>query len=103
MSATSTEERKERMEQDERGEQDEQAAKRRKAFVVYATMDGEVKITLDAESYLGAICPFFDTSSLACAGPDRFVCAPSAFIVRCIALVTSYVGVAAARRGQAEA
>ena len=94
MSAMSTDERKEHKEsreQDERGEQDEQAAKRRKAFVVYATMDGEVKVTLDAESYLGTMSPFFDPASLARSGSDRFVCAPTEFIVRCIALVTSFV------------
>lgn len=88
MSAMSTEERMESREQDERNEQ---AAKRRKAFVVYATMDGEVKVTLDAESYLGTMSPFFDPASLARSGPDRFVCAPTGFIVRCIALVTSFV------------
>lgn len=70
-------------------DRDEHKDKRRKAPVVYKTMDGEVNVTLDAESYLGTICPFFDKSSLASA--DRFVHAPSAFIVRCIALVTSFV------------
>ncbi len=73
----------------ENDDSDPHTAKRRKAVVVYKTMDGEVNVTLAAESYLGTICPFFDTSSLACAG--RFVYAPSAFIVRCIAIVTSYV------------
>ena len=84
--------------EDHRGQGQEERngpeAKRRKAYVVYETMDGEIKIPPDAESYLGTISPFFDptsiASSAACQG-RRFIRAPSDFIVRCIALVTSFV------------
>ena len=73
---------------------DELERERFKAYVEYETMDGEIKIPPDAESYLGTISPFFDptsiASSAACQG-RRFIRAPSDFIVRCIALVTSFV------------
>ena len=71
--------------------QDEQATKRQKvAYDVYATMDGEVRISRDEVSYLGTISPFFDSASLASRG-SRFIHAPSAFVARCIAVVTSFV------------
>lgn len=75
-----------------------QATKRQKTFVVYTTMDGQIRIRPDEESYLGTISPFFDPASLASAAStsaidhqNRLICAPSAFIVRCIALVTAFV------------
>jgi hypothetical protein len=71
--------------------QDEQATKRQKvAYDVYATMDGEVRISRDEVSYLGTISPFFDSASLASRG-SRFIRAPSAFVARCLAVVTSFV------------
>ena len=81
------------------GQAAERQAKRQRRFVVYTTVDGEIRIQPDEESYLGTISPFFDPASLASAASttsavddqDRFICAPSAFIVRCIALVTSFV------------
>jgi hypothetical protein len=76
---------------DKQDERDGQATKRRKlAYDVYATMDGEVRISRDEVSYLGTISPFFDSASLASRG-SRFIRAPSAFVARCIAVVTSFV------------
>lgn len=75
----------------ERGTEGEQASKRQKvAYEVYATMDGEVRISRDEVSYLGTISPFFDSASLASRG-SQFIRAPSAFVARCIAVVTSFV------------
>jgi hypothetical protein len=71
--------------------QDEQASKRHKlAYDVYATVDGEVRISRDEQSYLGTISPFFDSASLASRG-SRFIRAPSAFVARCIPVVTAFV------------
>ena len=82
---------------DERDERDEPVAKRRKAFVVYATADGEVKISPDELSYLGTMSPFFARREAKEAdgadGTDetRIVHAPSKFVLKCIAVVTSFV------------
>jgi hypothetical protein len=87
-------ERHEHDERDERDELDEPVAKRRKAFVVYATADGEVKISLDALSYLGAMSPFFahrEAQEADEADETRIVDAPSQFLLKCSAVVTSFV------------
>jgi hypothetical protein len=82
---------------DERDERDEPMAKRRKAFVVYATADGEVKISPDALSYLGTMSPFFArreshwTDEADGADETPIVHAPSEFVLKCIAAVTSFV------------
>jgi hypothetical protein len=93
-------------ERDERDERDEPVAKRRKAFVVYATADGEVKISPDALSYLGAMSPFFarreaqeadrankaDGVQLTDGGNETpIVHAPSELVLKCSAVVTSFV------------
>ena len=90
-------ERDERDERHERHERHEPVAKRRKAFVVYATADGEVKISPDALSYLGTMSPFFarreahGTDGTDEADGARIVHAPSKFVLKCIAAVTSFV------------
>jgi hypothetical protein len=72
-------------------------AKRRKAFVVYATADGEVKISPDALSYLGAMSPFFarreSRKTDGTDGTDEtpIVHAPSELVLKCSAVVTSFV------------
>ena len=79
---------------DERDESDEPVAKRRKDFVVYATADCEVKISLDALSYLGTMSPFFARREAQWTdGADEtpIVHAPSEFVLKCIAAVTSFV------------
>lgn len=93
----------ERHERDERDEREEQVAKRRKAFVVYATADGEVKISPDALSYLGTMSPFFarheareahwtdEAHGTDGTDEDPIVHAPSEFVLKCIAAVTSFV------------
>jgi hypothetical protein len=69
-------------------------AKRRKAFVVYATADGEVKISPDALSYLGTMSPFFarrESHWTDETDETPIVHAPSEFVLKCIAAVTSFV------------
>jgi hypothetical protein len=112
MSAMRLHKSSDRHERDERDEPAAKRPKRRKAFVVYATADGEVKISPDALSYLGTVSPFFarhearEAQWTDCAddsdearktdgtnGADeaRIVHAPSTFVLKCIAAVTSFV------------
>jgi hypothetical protein len=68
--------------------------KRRKDFVVYATADGEVKISPAALSYLGAMSPFFarrEAQLTDGADETRIVDAPSKFVLECSAVVTAFV------------
>jgi hypothetical protein len=98
-----SDDRDERHDRHDRDEREEPVAKRRKAFVVYATADGEVKISPDALSYLGTISPFFarheareshwTDEARKTDGTDEtpIVHAPSEFVLKCIAAVTSFV------------